>query len=227
MSENYFTRFYNYFFPLNPIYEKRKSNKHKSETYVLTIQILFSVIIGISFIDYHKELVPFNWNFETVMIFVAYATVLLSLIGYSIAIKSRYHRNFFRFGLDLFLLYLYYQLVYGLQTSFDYFLSIFPMIFGVYLIWQLLEFIEWRRDEKDKYHIHEFKRIFFGTIIFFVIFLVISLLYDDSSINMNNETDQILNYWPVTDTEIIILACLIVLLFFFRVFIAILVWKSN
>ena len=227
-KKNLLTKFYDNFFPKNPDDKKIKENQHKSRIYLLTIQILFSVIIGISFIDYHKELVPFNWNFETVMIFVAYATVLLSLIGYSVAVKYRYHRNFFRFGLDLFLLYLYYQLVFGLQNSFDYFLSIFPIIFGVYVIWQCLEYFEWRRDDgNDRYKRKEFLSIFFGTIIFFAIFLAISLLYDDTSMNVNRGPDLILNYWPVTDTEIIILSCIISLLFLFRVFVAVIMLKSK
>ena len=219
--ENNIIKFYNYFFPKNPDDDKIKENKHKSRTYLLTIQILFSIIIGISFIDYQKELVPFNWNFETAMIFVAYATVLLSLIGYSIAVKYRYHRNFLRFGLDLFLLYLYYQLVYGLQNSFDYFLFIFPIIFGVYVIWQFLEYVEWRRDDgNDKYKRKEFLILFFGTLTFFAIFLAIFLFYDGTSMNVNKGTDLVLNYRPVTDLEINILGLIIILLFTFRVFVA-------
>jgi len=227
MSENFITKLYEKFFPKELSEKEIETNQFKSKTYVLTIQILFGIIIGISFIDYNKELVPFNYNFETILIFVAYATVLLSLIGYSIAIKYRYHRNFLRFGLDIFLLYLYYQLIYGLQNSFEYYLFIFPIIFGVYVIWQGLEYLEWRREKKDiKYHRNEFLKIFFGTIIFFAIFLSIFLLYDGTSMAVNTDS-QILNYWPVTDTEIIILASIIFLLFFFRIFVAVLVSKSK
>lgn len=229
MSESRITKFYTYFFPKNEDSKKIEENKQKSRTYVKTIQILFAIVIGISFTDYYKELVPFVWNFETVMIFVAYATVLLSLIGYSIAIHYRYHRNFLRFGLDLFLLYLYYQLVYGLQNNFEYFLSIFPIIFGIYVIWQGLEFVEWRREDSKerKYHSKEFLQIFFGTIVFFGIFLGLSLMYDGNSMNINQGTELVMNYWPVTDTEKIFLGTIIVLLFLFRVFVAILMSKFK
>ena len=93
------------------IAKEESTSKINSKIYVLTIQILFGIIIGISFTDYHNELVPFNPNFETAMIGVAFATVVVSLVGYSIAIKHRHHKNFLRFGLDVLLLYLYYQLV--------------------------------------------------------------------------------------------------------------------
>jgi hypothetical protein len=58
MSKNPVTKFYNYFFPNYPNTEKTKENEHKSRTYLLTIQILFGIIIGISFTDYYKKLVP-------------------------------------------------------------------------------------------------------------------------------------------------------------------------
>jgi hypothetical protein len=216
MFKNSFSRLYSHFFPENSDTYKESTNETKSKIYVLTIQILFGIIIGISFTDYHKELVPFRYNFETIMIFVAYSTVLLSLIGYSITIHYRYHRNFLRFSLDIFLLYLYYQLVYSPQNSFDYFLSIFPIIFGIYVIWQCLEYLEWRKKDYPK---KEFRKIVLGTIVFFAIFLAISLLYDGSLIQ-TNAPNQILNYWPITDNEKIVLGSIIVLLFLFRIFIA-------
>lgn len=221
---NPFFKLYDHFFPKFLDDEKKSINNNKSQIYVLTIQILFGIIIGISFTDYHKELVPFEFNFETIVIFVAYATVLLSLIGYSITIKYRYHQNFLRFCLDIFLLYLYYQLVYSLQNSFDYFLSIFPIIFGIYVIWQCLEYLEWRNIDYSK---KEFKKIVLGTVVFFGIFLAISILYDGNQIQIQEGEDQILNYWPITITEEIILGSIIMLLFFFRIFVAAISSKTK
>jgi len=193
--------------------------QENSKTYRLVIQILFAIIIGVSFTDYHKELVPFSYNFETAMIFVAFSTVLLSLVGYSIAIKSRYHKNFSRFLLDVFLLYLYYQLVYSIQNSFDYFLWIFPWIFGVYIIWQILEYGEWRNDDdkEKRYEKKDFLKTVGGTTAFFIIFLIIALWYDGSGTIQNiTEPNNALNYWPVTNIEIGILFTLSFLLFGFR-----------
>lgn len=193
--------------------------KENSTTYVLVITVLFGIIIGISLTDYQKELVPLEFNFETVMILVAFATVMTSFVGYSIAIKNRYHKNIWRFVLDIFLLYLYYQLVYSPQNGFGYFLWIFPMIFGIYVIWQYLEYLEWKDETGTKsYKSEDFEKIIGGTILFTFVFFLIALLYD-GSITLQDTTDGILNYRPVTIVEILILGTLIGLIIGFRVFV--------
>lgn len=208
--------------------EEKSTSKTRSKIYVLTIQILFGIIIGISFTDYHNELVPFRLNFETVMIFVAFATVLLSLVGYSITIKYRHHKNFWRFTLDVFLLYIYYQLVYSPQNSFGYFLWIFPWIFGVYIVWQILEYREWKNDKENAYEKKQFQKTVIGTGLFFIGFLIIALWYDGSGTIQNiTEPNSVLNYWPVTIVEEVILGGLILLLISFRVFIFKLESKTN
>ncbi len=106
--------------------------------------------MGISFVDYNKELVPATFNFETCMILVANVTVLVSLVGWSIGVKVRPHRNVSRFILDVILLYVYFQLVYSPLHGFEYFLGIFPWIFGIYALWQVLEYREWKNGEDGK-----------------------------------------------------------------------------
>ncbi|MBS3926445.1 MAG: hypothetical protein KGZ34_07150 [Nitrosarchaeum sp.] len=196
--------------------ENESSNETKSKIYVLSIQILFGIIIGISFIDYHKTLVPFNPNIETLMIFVTYATVLMSLIGYSIAVTHRFHKNFSRFAIDIFLLYLYYQLVYSLQTSFDYFLWIFPIIFGSYVVWQILEYYEWKDDDKP-YKKKEYKWVLIGTIIFTIAFFLLALFYN-GTIVVEDRTDGVLHYLDESIIEWGILSILVALVFGFRIF---------
>ena len=210
----------------------------KSEIYVSAIQILFGIIIGISFIDYHKTLVPpFNYNFETLLIFVTYATVLMSLIGFSIAVKYRFHKKIWRFGIDVFLLYLYYQLVYSLQSSFDYFLWVFPMIFGSYVVWQILEYYEWKDEKIHKYTKKEFRWVISGTFIFTILFLLIALSYNgmveeraydvlhyldldlvNGTAMVEERDDNVLHYLDVSIMEWGILSILVALVFGFRIF---------
>lgn len=217
--------------------EEESSEETKSKIYVLSIQILFGIIIGISFIDYHKTLVPFNFTFETLMVFVAYATVLMSLIGYSIAIKHRFHKKFHRFFIDILLLYFYYQLVYSLQTSFDYFLWFFPMIFGSYVVWQVLEYYEWKDDNKKPYSHPEYKLVVIGTIVFTIAFLLIALSYNgmveertdgvlhyldvgifNGTAVVEERDDHVLHYLDVDGIEWIIITILAVLVISFRIF---------
>ncbi len=218
--------------------DKKSPEQIKSEIYVSAIQILFGIIIAISFIDYHKTLVPpFNYNFETLLIFVTYATVLMSLIGFSIAVKYRFHKKVWRFGIDVFLLYLYFQLVYSLQFSFDYFLWIFPMIFGSYVVWQILEYHEWKGEKIYKYKEKEFKWVIGGTGVFTIAFLLIALSYngiveerDDHILHyldvgilngtavVEERDDHILHYLDVSNIEWGILCILVALVFGFRIF---------
>ena len=45
-------------------------DQKRSNVYVLAIEIIFSVIIAVSFTDYHEQLVPFIFDFEGIMILV-------------------------------------------------------------------------------------------------------------------------------------------------------------
>jgi len=199
---------------------EESKEQSKSKIYVLTIQILFGIIIGISFTDYHKELVPFNPSFETIMIFVAYATVLLSLVGYSITVKFRYHKKIWRFILDIILLYLYYQLVYSPRTGFDYFLWIFPAIFFIYVIWQILEYGEWRNEENHKYKLKPFLITVVVTIAFTIAFGLIAYLYQGEAALQNSTETGVIKYLSVTNLEWIILGIIVSLQFVFRIFIS-------
>jgi hypothetical protein len=196
--------------------EKEKA-KRKSKIYVTTIQILFGIIIGMSFTDYHTTLIPYRFNFETSMILLAYATVLVSLVGYSITIKERYHINFVRFLLDVLLLYIYYQLVYSPLYGFRTFLVNFPLIFNIYIVWQLLEYFEWRNDKKNPYRENPFLLTIFGTMGFLGCFLAIMIFYNGAA---TVEDVGILKYSSVGLAEKISLALILTLILAFRVFIA-------
>jgi len=199
----------------NKIEHGDRGDKTRSDIYVISIQILFSVIIGVSIIDYHTTLVPFNANFETFTIVAAYSTVLMSLVGYSIAIKKQYHKNVWRFVLDVILLYLYFQLVYSLQEDFIYFLFMFPFIYGIYLIWQYLEYKEWGGSLRSK---------FSYSIPIFAIFVIVCLyevFFNTNRIVIDNSNP--LQYQSVTIVEWIIMCIVFALVFGFRV----LSWKAK
>lgn len=216
MTGNKLQFFYDWFFSRNVDDNKDERNINKSKVYVLTVQLLFGIVIGISFTDYVKVLVPFKFNFITGMILLSHATVLLSIVGYSFATKARYHKNFLRFPLDVLLLFLYYQLVYSPKQSFQYFLSIYPIIFGIYLIWQILEYLEWNRKNYGK---KEFLIVFIGTILFTVAFVYILTSYHGPiSLYGDYDKDHMINYWPVSDNEKHILYALGGLIVGFRIF---------
>lgn len=185
--------------------------KKRSAIYVLAIQVIFGVVIGVSLTGYHKELVPFSWDFEAAMILVTFSVVFASLIGYTIAIKARYHKNFIRFALDIILLYLYFQLIYSPQSSFEYFLGIFPWIFGLYVIWQFFEYREWKGSlwKKFSYGL-PFWGAFLGIYIYYKIF---------SSLAIQKISDEVsrLDYEPVGNAEWWILGILFFLTIGFRI----------
>ena len=102
------------------------------------------------------------------------------------------------------------------------------MIFTVYVIWQILEYFEWKNDKEAPYKKKEFVIIFVGTILFAIVFFLIAFLYDGpATVQDKIDSEGILNYWPVTDFEINILVVLFGLVFGFRSFIFIILNKIN
>jgi hypothetical protein len=80
------------------------------------IDIVFGVIIGVSFTDFKQILVPIALKFETFTLLLAYVTVVGSWIGYHIAIDKKADTSVFRFITDLIILYLYFYLIYSIQN---------------------------------------------------------------------------------------------------------------
>ena len=186
-----------------------RGDKDRSEIYVMSIQVLFSIIIGVSFLDYRTTLVPPAPNFETFTILAAYSTVLASLVGYSIAIKKQFHRNVRRFVLDVILLYLYYQLVYSPQKDFTYFLSVLPWIFGIYIFWQYLEHREWGNSFRKKF------KVSFTIFVIFLGMWIYEAFFNTDTIIVDNNINS-LHYQNVTYVEWIILGGVFVLVLGFR-----------
>jgi hypothetical protein len=123
--------------------EEKKTDKKRSDVYLLLVELLFGIIIGVSLTDYHAELVPLRFNFENAAILIAYITVLASFLAYFVNVGKLFHMNLTRFVFDLVLLYLYFQLIYSLRVDLIYYLAIFPWIFGIYVVWQYFDYREW------------------------------------------------------------------------------------
>lgn len=189
--------------------DENDPQQKRSKIYVFAIQVIFSVIIGISFTSYYQVLVPIQVNFEQAMILVAFATVVVSLVGYSITMKSKHHKKFYRFVIDLVLLYLYFQLIYSPLHGFNYFISLFPWIFGLYIVWQYLESIEYSESFSNKIK-------YSGPT--FVGFVIIWGLYQfyPNKIQIISQKISSLEYGSPGIIELIILVTIFVLVMLFR-----------
>jgi len=123
------------------------------------LDIIFGVIIGISFTDSKSLLVPFSFSFETLTLLLAYSIVFSGWLGYhyfaaSVEVRlSRPEAEEGREGqksvrdptnvvMELVTLYLYFYLL-GSVKDFSTVVGIMPVIFGLGLIW--FSFIVFRR----------------------------------------------------------------------------------
>jgi len=118
-----------------------------SDTLAISISTLFAVLIGVTFFMFFDELVPLKHDFQAVIIITAYVTVLADMIGYLRTINIRPYRNLKRFILDLFLIYLFFQLLYSFMDSFEFFLIMNVIIFSFYLVWTTFEYTEFKQDK--------------------------------------------------------------------------------
>jgi len=189
--------------------KKDVSIEDRSKIYVLAIQIIFGVIIGVSLINYSVELVPIAFSFEQAMVLIAFSTVMVSLIGYSITIKARPHRNFLRFVIDLILLYFYFQLIYSPLQSFEYFLLWFPLIFGLYVLWQYLEAKEYKSISAKNF------RFSIGIFVGFVLIYVAYYFHPNKIQNLSIEVSK-LDYGQAGMIEGGILGLVIFLVILYR-----------
>src|SRR5690349_564151 len=121
-----------------------------SKVYIGFIDVLFGVIVGVSFTDFRAILVPIILKFETFTLLLAYVTVIGSWIGYHIAIENKPDRSVYRFIVDLIILYLYFYLIYSVQ-NFNVVVMMLPVIFGFYIIWDFTRVMEDYNDKLREY----------------------------------------------------------------------------
>jgi hypothetical protein len=108
------------------------------------IDIVFGVIVGVSFTDFREILVPISIKFETFTLLLAYVTVIGSWIGYHRAINRKPDESVVRFIIDLIILYLYFYLIYSIR-DFLTVIMVLPTIFGFYTIWAIVRDIEFKK----------------------------------------------------------------------------------
>jgi hypothetical protein len=82
------------------------------------------------------------------MVLVAFITVIADMIGFIKNIEIRPYQTFRRYILDLIILYLYFQLLYSPLVSLEFFFKMYILIFGAYLIWVWLEYLEYKNDKE-------------------------------------------------------------------------------
>jgi len=181
----------------------------RSGIYVIAIQIIFGVVIGVSLINYNAELVPITFSFEQGMVLVAFSTVIASLVGYSISVKARPHRNFSRFVIDLILLYFYFQLIYSPLQNFEYFLLWFPLIFGLYVLWQYLQAKEYKSISAKNF------RFSIGIFVSFVIICIAYYFHPNKIQNLSIEVSK-LDYGQAGVIEGVILGVVFLLVILYR-----------
>lgn len=119
-----------------------------TQVYVGFIDVLFSVVVGISF----AQFVPITLEFKSFTAILAYATVVASWVGYHKAFGSGSdkYKGPYRFVIDIILLYLYYYLINSFN-NFPLMLVILPIIFGFYLLWELCRLIELQKKNESRY----------------------------------------------------------------------------
>lgn len=119
-----------------------------SESLAISLELLFAVIIGVTFFNFYDALVPLKFDFYAVMVLVAFITVIADMIGFMKNIGIRPYQTFRRYILDLIILYLYFQLLYSPLVSLEFFFKMYILIFGAYLIWVWLEYLEYKNDKE-------------------------------------------------------------------------------
>jgi hypothetical protein len=150
---------------------------------------VFAVVIGQSFLISTSILIPFSNlttydGFENAfMLILAYFFIISSWIGYFISITKHPHNTktklgTARFATDLFILYLFYYLVSLIPNNkyhSDIFVWAFPIIFGTFLFWDILKYLEYRKDTKKEKEDRRNRLVI--TAIFLAVFLVQAYIY--------------------------------------------------
>ncbi|MEM3160210.1 MAG: hypothetical protein QXJ74_05460 [Nitrososphaera sp.] len=97
--------------------------------------IIYALIIGSSFEVLKTSFLPLQISFATFTIFLAYATIVQSWIGYHRVIESHSYKNSFRFLVDLIVWFLFFILVFSVNNFADY-IKIYPAILFFLMLWR-------------------------------------------------------------------------------------------
>jgi hypothetical protein len=156
------------------------------------LHVVYGVVIALSFDISRHVVIPISnilvMPVNTGILILGYFIIVTSWIGFFKSVKDSPHREnkygIMRFGVDLFIVYLFFYMV-GIadpqkdqSNHKDVFVWILPVMYGTFLLWDLLKFKEYK-NERTKHRAIRKRRIKI-TINYFLIFLAISALYQYS-----------------------------------------------
>lgn len=148
--------------------------KSSPEIYSGFIDILFAIVIAQSFVlledkDWYRPYFeyPVINAFNITLILLVYTLIITSWIGYHESI-IHHKETVYRFIIDILLLFLYYLAFVSIK-DFNFILTIFNIIFFIYLIWDFFRIFEnYKSKEKWKLVKRTGVTALFFTIYFFV-----------------------------------------------------------
>jgi hypothetical protein len=166
------------------------------EFFNYAVHVVFGVVIGQSFLNSATILVPFSKFFESenagltaYQLVLVYFIILTSWIGFFLSTnKSKYSSTrigMARFGTDFFILFLYYYLLilvtHQVGGHGDIFMYGLPAIFGAYVLWDFLKYLD-NRTEAKKLAAELGKEVDIKagmrtTQLWFIIFMILASLY--------------------------------------------------
>ncbi len=194
--------------------------RNAKERYPFVIYTIYAVVITFSFTISGNVLIPIDRIFTSfyaasnaLALCLAYFVIITGVIGYSKSIAARPHSdNKFgnlRFVADLVIMFLMYYLINLTDPTpntlgaikfnhyDDTFIWVFPVLFSVYLAWDIIKYYEYRdiHQSEPVTNIQRGRKTLYFLILFMVQSLIYSLLvvpYFNSSLKWNDD-----NAWPV------------------------------
>lgn len=159
------------------------------EFYERTVHALYAVVIGLSFQTSSQIIVPIQvLNDNPVsagILILGYGIIFSGWIGYFLSVKENKHRGIkgcIRFILDALTLFNFYYIIslakpINEDHQKDVFLYLLPLMFGIYLAWDIIKYFEHKKKnqtkEEQKDRIHRIRI----TGDYLLWFLVLSIIY--------------------------------------------------
>jgi amino acid transporter len=129
------------------------------EFFQYAVHLVYAIVIGLSFEIAGEVVIPIekiDTYFDLVnvgILFLAYFIVVTSWIGYFKSISDKKHKEnikgISRFGLDLFIVFIFYYLVSLTDPKNngyyqDIFIFIVPFLYGIYAFWNTIKYYEYK-----------------------------------------------------------------------------------
>ena len=149
----------------------KEIQKKISDRLVALIDIIFGVVVASSFLIIFENNSSSQLElYSYLLLFLAYAAIVLSWIGYHQMIEYNYYSDSFwgysRFILDILLVFLYAILIYSYKDVVNFFILL-PIIFIIYATGGFIRNKEYKKEVSWQK----------GSIIYAVIFILVNLIY--------------------------------------------------